>query len=387
MEIKKIAVGELKEYENSLRNNEQAIDKIITSIKEFGFRVPIIIDEGYEIICGHARLKAAIKMGLTEVPCIIASDLTPDQIKAFRIVENKSAEWSDWNIELLNAELETIELDMTEFGFDFELPDSEPTEDDFEPILPIKPQTKVGDIYKLGEHILICGDSTERTVYEKLMNGQLARLIITDPPYNIDYEGKTKEKLKIQNDKMSDDDFMEFLNKSFANMNANLKNGGGFYIFHSDSLGEIFRKSVREQLGKIRQCIVWAKNQMVIGRQDYQWKHEPILYGWKEGAAHYFVDDRTQTTVIECKKPNRNAEHPTMKPIELLAVLIKNSSRAKDIILDPYGGSGSTLIACERLKRKCRIIELDPRYCDVIVQRYEKLTNDKAVLISGGKND
>ncbi len=412
MQIINKATDELKPYKRNPRKNDGAVDAVAASIKEFGFKVPIVIDAGGEIIAGHTRFKAAKKLGLKEVPCIIADDLTPDQIKAFRLADNKTAELSDWDFELLQLELSDIQLDMTDFGFDTTLP-GEAYEDNYEPEPPEEPKAKLGDMYKLGAHTLLCGDATSALSYTNLGGGALFDLLLTDPPYNVDYEGKTKDKLKIENDKKDDASFFEFLSDAFRNAAEALKPGGVWYIFHADSEGENFRKAAREQLGKVRQCLVWNKNTIVMGRQDYQWKHEPCLYGWKDGAAHYFIDDRTQATVYEDKginlkklkkdeaikllqdifsdkqstsvinedKPARNAEHPTMKPVKLLARLIRNSARPGESVLDPFGGSGSVLIACEQLGRVCYTMELDPRYCDVIIDRWEKLTGQKAVKI------
>lgn len=405
-------LGELKPYKRNPRKNDGAVDAVAASIKEFGFKVPIVIDADGEIIAGHTRFKAAKKLGLKEVPCIIADDLTPDQIKAFRLADNKTAELADWDFELLQLELSAIQLDMTDFGFDTTLP-GEAYEDNYEPEPPEEPKAKLGDMYKLGAHTLLCGDATSALSYTNLGGGALFDLLLTDPPYNVDYEGKTKDKLKIENDKKVDASFFEFLSDAFRNAAEALKPGGVWYIFHADIEGENFRKAAREQLGKVRQCLVWNKNTIVMGRQDYQWKHEPCLYGWKDGAAHYFIDDRTQATVYEDKginlkklkkdeaikllqdifsdkqstsvinedKPARNAEHPTMKPVKLLARLIRNSTRPGESVLDPFGGSGSVLIACEQLGRVCTTIEFDPRYCDVIIDRWEKLTGQKAVKI------
>lgn len=375
------SIYELKPYKNNPRNNDGAVDAVAASIKEFGFKVPIVIDANGEIIAGHTRLKAAKKLGLKEVPCIIADDLTPDQIKAFRLADNKTAELADWDIELLQIELEDIKLDMSHFGFDTMTTPCEPYDDNYESKPPEEPKTKIGDKYKLGAHTLLCGDATSALSYANLGGGALFDLLLTDPPYNVDYEGKTKDKLKIENDKNDDAAFFEFLSDAFRNAAEALKPGGAWYVFHGDSEGENFRRAAREQLGKVRQCLIWNKNTIVMGRQDYQWKHEPCLYGWKEGAAHYFVDDRTQTTVVDEDKPARNAEHPTMKPVNLLARLIKNSTRPGESVLDPFGGSGSTLIACDQLGRVCYTMELDPRYCDVIIDRWEKLTGQKAVKI------
>ncbi len=381
MQIINKVIDELKPYNRNPRKNDGAVDAVAASIKEFGFKIPIVIDTDGEIIAGHTRFKAAKKLGLKEVPCIIADDLTPDQIKAFRLADNKTAELADWDFELLQLELSDIQLDMTDFGFDTTLP-GEAYEDNYEPEPPEEPKAKLGDIYKLGAHTLLCGDATSALSYTNLgRGGALFDLLLTDPPYNVDYEGKTKDKLKIENDKKDDASFFEFLSDAFRNAAEALKPGGVWYIFHADSEGENFRKAAREQLGKVRQCLVWNKNTIVMGRQDYQWKHEPCLYGWKDGAAHYFIDDRTQATVINEDKPARNAEHPTMKPVKLLARLIRNSTRPSESVLDPFGGSGSVLIACEQLGRVCTTIEFDPRYCDVIIDRWEKLTGQKAVKI------
>ncbi len=381
MQIVYKRLDELKPYKRNPRNNDGAVDAVAASIKEFGFKVPIVIDTKSEIIAGHTRLKAAQKLGLAEVPCIIADDLTPDKIKAFRLADNKTAELAEWDFELLQLELEDINLDMSEFGFNTTPAPAEPYEDNYEPEPPAEPKTKPGELYKLGRHTLLCGDATKAASYAKLTGGGLLDLLLTDPPYNVDYEGKTKDKLKIENDKKDDASFFEFLSDAFENAAEALKPGGVWYIFHADSEGENFRRAAREKLGKVRQCLVWNKNTIVLGRQDYQWKHEPCLYGWKEGDAHYFVDDRTQATVINEDKPARSAEHPTMKPVKLIARFIRNSTRPGETVLDPFGGSGSTLIACEQLGRTCYTMELDPKYCDVIIDRWEKLTGQKAVKI------
>lgn len=413
MQIVYKTIDELKPYKRNPRNNDGAVDAVAASIKEFGFKIPIVIDTDGEIIAGHTRLKAAQKLGLAEVPCIIADDLTPDQIKAFRLADNKTAELAEWDFELLQLELDEIKIDMSDFGFDTTPEPGEPYEDNYEPEPPTDPKTKSGELFKLGNHYLLCGDATSAASYARLTGGGLLDLILTDPPYNVDYEGKTKDKLKIENDKKDDASFFEFLSDAFENAAEALKPGGVWYIFHADSEGENFRRAAREKLGKVRQCLVWNKNTIVLGRQDYQWKHEPCLYGWKEGDAHYFVDDRTQATVYEDKgidlkklkkdeaikllqdifsdkqsttvinedKPARSAEHPTMKPVKLLARLIRNSTRPGETVLDPFGVSGSTLIACEQLGRICYTMEFDPKYCDVIIDRWEKLTGQKAVKI------
>lgn len=383
MQIVNKNINEIKEYENNPRNNDNAVEYVANSIKEFGFKVPIIIDKNNIIVAGHTRYKASKLLGIDEVPCIVADDLTEEQIKAFRLVDNKSAELATWNLDLLNMELESItDLDMELFDFNIEKDLKEVVDDDYEVELPEEPKSKLGDIYKLGNHYLMCGDSTKKEDVDRLMNNQLADLIVTDPPYNVNYEGKTEDSLKIMNDNLEDTSFYSFLKQAFDNLFVYTKEGGAVYIFHADTEGLNFRKAFKDSGYKLAQCLVWIKNTFVMGRQDYQWRHEPILYGWKLGASHYFVDDRTLDTVLEFDKPNRNAEHPTMKPIELIAYLIKNSSKKDEIVLDLFGGSGSTLIACEQLERKAYMMELDPRYCDVIIDRWEKFTNKKAEIIN-----
>lgn len=386
MQIISKNIKEIKEYENNPRNNDNAVEYVAKSINDFGFKIPIIIDKNNIIVAGHTRYKAAKKLNLSEIPCIVADDLTDEQIKAFRLVDNKSAELAEWNLELLNLELENIhDIDMNLYDFKLTELLDDVVDDEYEVKLPEEPKTKYGDIYKLGNHYLMCGDSTNTENVKVLMQEQEADLILTDPPYNVNYEGKTDDNLKIMNDNMDNNTFYNFLESSFLNLNNSLKAGGAAYIFHADTEGLNFRKAFVNSGFKLAQCLVWVKNTFVIGRQDYQWKHEPILYGWKLGAGHYFIDDRKQSTVLEFDKPSRNEEHPTMKPIELLAYLIKNSSKKNDLVIDFFGGSGSTLMACEQLGRKCYIMELDPKYCDVIIDRWETFTNEKAQLLDGDK--
>ncbi len=372
-------IDELKPYKNNPRKNDKAVKAVADSIKEFGFKVPIILDSNMEIIAGHTRLKAAIKLKYKEVPCIIADDLTPDQVRAFRLVDNKVGELAEWDIDLLNIELSEIELDLTPFDFKIEKTINDVEEDDFEVVLPDEPKSKKGDIYILGNHRLMCGDSTNKDDVRKLMNGNQCDMIFTDPPYNVNYEGGTG--MKIQNDNMLDANFYNFLFSAFDNMFENTKMGGAIYVCHADTEGLNFRTAFKNSGYKLAQCLIWVKSALVMGRQDYHWRHEPILYGWKEGAAHYFIDDRTQDTVWEFKKPKKNALHPTMKPLELCAKAIYNSSRNGDIILDLFGGSGSTLIASEQLDRTCYMMELDEKYVDVIINRWEKFTGRKAVKV------
>lgn len=394
MNIIQKAVSELKEYEYNPRNNDGAVQAVADSIEQFGFKVPIIIDSAGIIIAGHTRKKAAERLGLASVPCIVADDLTPEQIKAFRLADNKTGEIAEWDFDLLEkelAELTAFDVDMSLFGFDeslfdsFDIDTALEADEEFDVEKEIaeidEPITREGDIWVLGNHRLICGDSTKSETIKKLMDGKEADLLLTDPPYNVSYEGGTQDKLTIQNDNMSDTAFYEFLKAAFTTADTVMREGAGFYIWHADSEGLNFRKACNYAGWKVRQCLIWAKNSIVLGRQDYQWKHEPCLYGWKSGAAHYFIDDRTQSTVLEYNKPLRNGEHPTMKPLSMISRLVHNSSKKGEIVLDTFGGSGTTLVACDELDRVCYMCELDPKYCDVIIKRWETLTGEKAVRI------
>ena len=381
MNIQFIALSELKPYEKNPRNNEKAIDKVAESIKQFGFKVPIVIDKDNVIVAGHTRYKAAQQLGLNEVPCIVADDLTDKQIKAYRLADNKVAEFSEWDFDLLSEELNALDdFDMCEFGFEIEDVEFE-VQEVIEAEIPEQVETrcKRGDVWKLGKHRLMCGDSTSITDVETLMNGEKADMLLTDPPYNVDYEGGTG--LKIQNDSMEDGNFRQFLIDAFVAGNAVMKNGAAFYVWHADSEGFNFRWACKEAGWKVRQCLIWNKSSLVMGRQDYQWKHEPCLYGWKEGASHLWTSDRKQTTVIDFDKPQRNGEHPTMKPVGLFDYQIKNNTKRDHIVLDLFGGSGTTIIACEQNGRVGYSMEFDEHYCDVIIQRWEDLTGEKAIKL------
>lgn len=384
-------ISELKPYENNPRFNDKAVDAVAASIKEFGFKVPIVVDKNNVIVAGHTRLKAAQKLGLEEIPVIVADDLTEEQIKAFRLADNKVGEIAEWDFEKLEMELKNIEMDMSEFNFDMkELTkefdkNKEVTEDDFDIDKAVEeidvPTSKRGDVFQLGNHRLMVGDSTSKEDVEKLMNGKKADCVVTDPPYNVAYEGSTKDKLTIMNDKMSPEQFKEFLTEAFRRLHEILKDGGAFYIWHASREQVNFETALNEAGLTVRQQLIWNKNSMTLGRQDYQWKHEPCLYGWKDGASHNWYSDRSQTTVMCFNKPNRNGEHPTMKPVELIGYQISNSSKENDIVTDLFGGSGTTIIACEQLDRRCYTMELDPKYCDVIIKRWEMLTGKKAVKL------
>jgi DNA modification methylase len=382
-------------YANNPRINDDAVDKVVGSIKEFGFRNPLILDSSGVIIAGHTRLKAAIILGMSEVPCIMAEDLAPEKVKALRITDNKTAEYSKWDFEALAAELDDLQkvgydLNLTAFAQD-ELdsildslePEKSAEDDGFdEEINPEEvPFTHSGDIWLMNGHRVMCGDSTKADDVSTLMDGQRADMAVTDPPYNVAYEGKTADKKTIQNDNMNEEDFYNFLLSAHKNMYANLKDGAALYVFHADSEGLNFRRAFVESGFKLTQCCIWVKNSMILGRQDYQWQHEPVLYGWKPTAAHRWHGDRCQTTIWHFDKPQRSAEHPTMKPIPLIAYPIQNSSKKNDLVLDLFGGSGSSLIACEQTGRKCFSMEIDPLYCDVIVRRYIKAENENKIQL------
>lgn len=391
MDIKVQKTEDLIPYEKNPRHNEGAITAVAKSIEKFGFKVPIVVDASNVIVNGHTRLKAAKYLGLKEVPTIIADDLTREQIKAFRLADNKVGEIATWDEELLNAELDELadldlDFDMTEFGFD--LPDIEGEEvevieDEFEEELPAEPISKLGDIYQLGRHRLMCGDSTNSLEVEKLMGNKKADLLITDPPYNVAYEGKGKEALTIKNDSKETNEFHSFLYEAFSAAINNMKLGSSFYVWYASSEVVNFHTALEEAGFLVKQELIWNKNSMVLSRQDYHWKHEPCLYGWASGGSHSWYSDRKQTTILNFDRPTVNKEHPTMKPVALFDYQIKNSSKQGDCILDLFGGSGTTLIACEQNEREAYLMELDPRYVDVIIARWEAFTGEVAVKISG----
>lgn len=385
MRLQTIKLKNIYPYERNVRKNDSAVDSVIKSIEQCTYVAPIILDENNVILAGHTRYKALKKLGRIECECIVKEGLTEEQKKKYRLLDNKTNELSDWDFDLLSDELEG--LDFGDLKLDWGIEEvnelQEVVEDDYEIEMPKEPKAKLGQIYQLGRHRLMCGDSTKQEDIDKLMNGIKVDMLLTDPPYNVAYQGGTKDKLTIKNDDMKSDEFKQFLVDAFTAANNVMKGGAVFYIWHSDSEGYNFRGACFDVGWKVRQCLIWNKNSMVMGRQDYQWKHEPCLYGWKDGASHLWVADRKQTTVLEFKKPTRNAEHPTMKPIQLFDYQIQNNTKVGDIVLDQFGGSGTTIMACEQNGRVGYVMEFDPKYVDVIIDRWEKFTRKKAILIGG----
>ena len=393
MKIEQRAVETLIPYiNNSRKHSDEQVAQIAASIKEFGWTNPILVDGDNGLIAGHGRLLAARKLGMAKVPVIELAHLSELQKKALIIADNKLALNSDWDNNLLMIELQELnneDYDLSVLGFDQDelealLNPIEPTvgltDEDDVPDVPDKPKTKLGDVYILGNHRLMCGDSCSITDMEKLSNDRKVDMWLTDPPYNVAYEGKTKDALTIQNDSMSNDGFRKFLRDAYVTADTVMKPGAVFYIWHADSEGYNFRGAAFDAGWKVRQCLIWKKSTMVMGRQDYHWKHEPCLYGWKEGAGHLWATDRKQTTILEFDKPSRNGEHPTMKPVALFEYQMLNNTKGGDIILDSFGGSGTTLLAAEKNGRIAYVMELDPKYCDVIVKRWEDFTGKKALL-------
>lgn len=377
-EMQLVDISRLIPYQNNARtHSKEQINKLRSSLREFGFVNPVIIDREYNVIAGHGRIAAAREEGITQVPCVFVDHLTEAQKKAYILADNRMALDAGWDEDLLRVELEALEemgYDLGLTGFDDKelaalFPAEEAKEDDFDVDAELqKPTfTKAGDVWTLGRHRLVCGDATDSAVYGVLMDGTKANLVITDPPYNVNYEGSAG---KIQNDNMADEKFYEFLLAAFRNMESVMAPDASIYVFHSDTEGLNFRRAFADAGFYLSGCCIWKKQSLVLGRSPYQWQHEPVLYGWKKNGKHQWYTGRKETTIWEFDKPKKNGDHPTMKPIPLLAYPIGNSSMANSVVLDPFGGSGSTLIACEQTERICRTIELDEKFCDVIVKRY-----------------
>jgi len=435
-QIEQVEVSALIPYaKNSRTHSAEQIAQVAASIKEFGFTNPILIDDDNMIIAGHGRTLAATKLGIVRVPCIRLSELTESQKKAYIIADNKLALNAGWDAELLALELGDLKEDgfnllLTGFSAD-EIKDIILWEDDVDeqgntdedevPDMPDKSVTASGDIWLLGDHRLMCGDSTSVDDVEKLCDGVDVDCCWTDPPYNVNYEGSAG---KIQNDNMKNDAFRQFLHDAFIAAFTVMRTGAPMYIAHSDTEGFNFRGAFIDAGFKLSGCLIWVKPSLVLGRSDYQWRHEPILYGWKPGSAHSWYGGRKNTTVLDAKdlpfivtedgsvqieigdsslrisgeslrveelvgsivriqKPKRSAEHPTMKPVDLILRQLKNSSMRGDVVLDLFGGSGSTIIACQKTARKARLMELDPKYCDVIIARWQNFTGKQAVHVDG----
>lgn len=424
---------------NARTHSDEQVDQIAASIREFGFTNPILVDSADGIIAGHGRLMAAKRLGLATVPVIVLDHLTDAQRRAYILADNKLALNAGWDEGLLAEEMsnlksEGFDLALTGFnddeitdlleGFDNDNDEPEGTQDENAvPEIEKQHVSQAGDVWRLGPHRLMCGDSTSKTDVAKLMNGQLAECLWTDPPYNVAYEGTAGS---IKNDDMDDASFHKFLLDAFTRAAEALKPGGAAYVAHADTEGLNFRSAFKKAGFKLSGCLIWRKNSLVLGRSDYQWQHEPILYGWKEGAAHRWYGERNKTTiatvpgapftqnpdgtwqitvgettlvvsgkdikvhqeyptVITEEKPKRNGEHPTMKPVPLVERFLRNSTRVGDLVLDLFGGSGSTLIACEKTARVNNSMELDPKFADVIVRRWQDYTGKQATLDGDGR--
>ena len=395
-EMQLVPITKLVPYVNNARTHSpEQIKKLRSSLREFGFINPVIIDRDYGAIAGHGRILAAKEEGIREVPCVFADHLTEAQKKAYIIADNRMAMDAGWDEELLRVEIEALQgmdFDPLLTGFDEKelaaLFDdgAEAKEDDFDVDEELeKPVfSKTGDVWTLGRHRLVCGDSTKAETYEVLMQGKKANLVVTDPPYNVNYEGSAG---KIKNDNMAAEKFYQFLLDAFTNMEKVMAEDASIYVFHADTEGLNFRRAFSDAGFYLSGCCIWKKPSLVLGRSPYQWQHEPVLYGWKKNGKHQWYMGRKETTIWEFDKPKKNGDHPTMKPIPLLAYPIRNSSMANSVVLDPFGGSGSTLIACEQTDRICRTIELDEKFCDIIVNRYIEHvgTVDGVSVLRGGK--
>jgi len=391
------SIKDLKsDHKNARKRTDRSAKLIAESLQRYGAARSIVIDEDNRILAGNGTIEGAKAAGIqnirvietdgTEIIAVKRTGLSEDEKIGLALADNRTSDLSDWDKDMLQQLSEEHDIapwfdadDLTEIlGTVEQLPTEGLADADDVPEAPAEPITKPGDLWVLGDHRLLCGDSTDTVALERLMAGANADLWLTDPPYNVNYEGGTG--LKIQNDNMKDAEFRQFLKDVYIAANCFLRPGAAFYIWHADSEGYNFRGAAFDAGWKVRQCLIWLKSCMVMGRQDYQWKHEPCLYGWTEGAAHFWNSDRKQTTILEFAKPSRNGEHPTMKPVDLFQYQMANSTKPGDIVLDSFGGSGTTMIAAERINRKARLMELDPAYCDVIVQRWQAFTGKLATL-------
>lgn len=382
MELVTMKLGDITPYAKNARKNDAAVDAVAESIRQCTYVAPIIVDEDGIILAGHTRWKAMRKLGKKEAEVLVKDGLTEEQKAKYRLLDNKTNELADWDYDLLGEELRDLDFGDLDLDWGVDLGKTEEVIEDEVPEVDelSEPVAQLGDIWQLGRHRLMCGDSTDEASVQRLCGDAKMDLLITDPPYNVDYTGKTKDALKIQNDKMGNDAFRQFLRDAFFAADCVMKPGAVFYIWHADSEGYNFRGACFDIGWKVRECLIWVKNSMVLGRQDYQWKHEPCLYGWKEGT-HLWASDRKQTTTLNFDRPTANKIHPTMKPVKLFDYQICNNTKAGDAVLDLFGGSGTTIIACEQNGRTAYMMEYDPRYVDAIVKRWENLTGEKAVCL------
>lgn len=397
---------------NAREHSDDQVQQLRASLREFGFVAPLLIDTQGNIIAGHGRLLAAKAEGMEEVPCVLVEHLTDTQRRAYILADNRLAEQASWNEDLVSLELQ----ELKDAGFDFSLTgfdesdiiledSTDVQEDDYDPEIPAEPKSRRGQIYQLGHHRLMCGDATAAADVAALMAGTEAQLLLTDPPYNVDYTGGTGEHMKIENDAQAEDAYCDFLRQAFSNAKAVMEPGASYYLWHADGAPGLAVRTACHYVGlQVRQCLIWVKQSATLSRQDYHWQHEPCLhgqtevealdcgdtwddheaclYGWKDGRAHLWCSDRKQTTVLEFDRPTRSEEHPTMKPVRLFGYQVANSTLREAVVLDLFAGSGTTAIACEQLGRVAYLMESDPRFVDVIIDRWEKFTGQKAVLLN-----
>lgn len=398
-EFKLVDIHRLVPYINNARTHSpEQINKLRASLREFGFVNPIIIDHDYNVLAGHARLVGAKAEGYKKVPCVFVDEMTEAQKKAYIIADNRMAMDAGWDEELLRVEVEALQgmaFDVSLTGFDEnELADlfknendSKVKDDDYDLTTALEKAAFVerGDIWTVGRHRVMCGDATNADDVSALMDGKKANLVLTDPPYGVSF--KSSSGLTIQNDSMKDEEFYSFLLSAFRNMADHLEKGGAAYCFHADTEGLIFRRAFIDAGFHLAGCCIWVKDSLVLGRSDYQWQHEPILYGFMKNGKHPWYSDRKQTTIWNFAKPKRNGNHPTSKPLDLLGYPIGNSTQENAIVIDTFGGSGSTLIACEQMNRVCCMMELDEKYASVILRRYVDDTGDAdgVYVIRGGE--
>lgn len=395
MRYEQVDINKLVPYcRNARTHSHEQIMQLRSSLREFGFVNPVIVDKDYNIIAGHGRVQAALAEGMTEVPCVFVEHLTPAQRKAYILADNRLAQNAGWDEALLALELG----ELKDLGFDLELTGFDPNEieklfaaeagdahdDDFDLTAALDKAAFVlpGDVWTVGRHRLMCGDATDSEVVRTLMAGRKANLVVTDPPYGVSYESSSG--LKIKNDSMKADEFYGFLLSAFRSLAESLEPGGSAYIFHADTEGENFRRAFREAGFHLSGTCVWVKDSFVMGRSPYQWQHEPILFGWLKTGNHKWYAGRSEATIWNFAKPKRNADHPTSKPVDLIAYPIRNSSQANGIVLDLFGGSGSTLIAAEQTDRICYMLELDPKYASVILRRYNQDFPEADITVERG---